>query len=416
MRTTTSHIPSLLSALLFIVGALTFLSVSLLMGVTSLGTVLAGEGLGAQQTIIMTVSAFQALILIGAAFVSIQRFRQHSFAEQDSSFSASAWQLGLSLILTSIILIAGYWIVEQEIANWLLLPILTLPAVVLPLFVLWGLGVRGIPLGTRWQSWNTFGLAMTLAPFILVFLEIFALLIILVLVVIVLMSQPEFATAIQRLVVQMDRIDPQSQAAQDLIAPYLLEPGVIVVSLTYFAMIVPLLEELFKPLGVWLFARKLTSPAQGFALGACSGAAYGLIETLGVSAQTTDWAFLLLTRVGTGVLHITTSALMGAGIVYAIREHRYFHLLGSYAVSVSMHALWNTLAIFFAFSTIADYFELEHPLRNLKLPINITMAVFAVILCGILIGMNRIMKAGLPQPAVSESPVPAVQSPERGIQ
>jgi hypothetical protein len=81
-----------------------------------------------------------------------------------------------------------------------------------------------------------------------------------------------------------------------------------------------------------------------------------------------------------------------------------------------MHALWNTLAIFFAFSTIADYFELEHPLRDMTLPINIAMAVFAVILCGILIGVNRMMKAGLPQPAVPESPVPALQSAEPGSQ
>jgi hypothetical protein len=412
MNSSKSHIPSLLSTLLFIVGALTFFSVALLMGVTSLGTVLAGEGLGAQQTIIMTVSAFQALILIGAAFVSIQRFRQKSFADQDSSFNVSAWQIVISLIVTSIALIAGYWIVQSEIANWLFLPILTVPAVVLPLFILLGLGIRGIPLGTRWQSWNTFGLAMTLAPFILVFLEIFALLIILVFVVIVLMSQPGFGSTFQQLAVQMEALDPQSQAAQDLIAPYLMEPGVIVVSLLYFAMIVPILEELLKPLGVWLFARKLTSPAQGFALGALSGAAYGLIETLGVSAQPTDWSILLFTRIGTGALHITTSALMGAAIVYAVRERRYLRLLGTYALSVSLHGLWNTLAILFAFATISEYFELEHPLRDLALPINLGMAAFAVILSGILVWSNRRMKGTLPVP-VNPEPLPTEnRSPE----
>lgn len=406
MNSSKSHIPSLLSALLFIVGALMFFSVALFVGVTSLGTVLAGEDLGAQQTIIMTVSAFQALILIGAALVSIQRFRQHSFAEQDSSFSVSTWQIVISLIVTSVALIAGYWIVQSEIANWLFLPVLTLPAVVLPLFVLLGLGVRGIPLGTRWQSWNTFGLAMTLAPFILVFLELFALLIILVFVVAILITQPGFETTFQQLSTQMEALDPQSQAAQDLIAPYLMKPGVIVVSLLYFAMIVPVLEELLKPLGVWLFARKLTSPAQGFALGALSGAAYGLIETLGVSAQSTDWSILLFSRIGTGALHITTSALMGAAIVYALRERRYLRLLATYALSVSLHGLWNTLAILFAFATISEYFELEHPLRDVALPINLGMAAFAVILCGILIWSNRRMKATLPEPANTE-PLPS---------
>lgn len=404
MNASKSHIPSLLSALLFVVGALTFFSVALLMGVTSLGTVLAGESIGAQQTIIITVSAFQALILTVAAFVSIQRFRQSSFAEQDSSFTVSTWQIVISLILTSVALIIGYWIVQGEIANWLLLPILTLPAVVLPLFVLLGLGIRGIPLGTRWQSWNTFGLAMTLAPFILVFLELFALLVILVIVVVVLLSQPGFETTIQQLSRQMEVLDPQSKAAQDLIAPYLLKPGVIILALLYFAMIVPMLEELLKPLGVWFFAKRLSSPAQGFALGALSGSAYGLIETLGVSAQTADWSTLLLTRIGTGTLHITTSALMGAAIVYAVRERRYLRLLFTYALSVSLHGLWNTLAIFFAFATISEYFELEHPLRAWTLPLNIGMAVFAVVLCGILVWSNRRVKSTLPQPIVNELP------------
>ncbi len=402
MSASKSHIPSLLSALLFIVGALTFFSVALLMAVTSLGTVLAGEDIGAQQTIIMTVSAFQALILTGAAFVSIQRFRQSSFAEKDSSFSVSAWQIVSSFILTGFALIVGYWIVQSEIANWLLLPILTLPAVVLPLFVLLGFGIRGLPLGTRWQSWNSFGLAMTLAPFILVFLELFALLFIAVIVVVVLMSQPGLETKILQLSAQMESLDPQSRAAQDLIAPYLLKPGVIITALLYFAMIVPMLEELLKPLGVWFFARRLTSPAQGFALGALSGSAYGLIETLGVSGQTADWSTLLLSRIGTGALHITTSALMGAAIVYAIRERRYLRLLFTYALSVSLHGLWNTLAIFFAFATISEYFELEHPLRAWALPLNIGMAVFAVILCGILVWSNRRIKSTLPVSIVDE--------------
>ena len=407
MTSSRSHIPSLLSALLFIVGALTFFSVALLMAVTALGAFFAGQAVGAQQTIIMTVSAFQAFILVGAAFVSIQRFRQQPLAEQDSAFNISPWHVGISLILAAIALFVGYQIIQRETASWLLLPVLTLPAVVLPLFVLLGMGIRGIPLGTRWQSWNVFGLAMTLAPFILVFLEIFALIFILVIVVVILMSQPGFETEMQRLSTQMYSIDPQSEAAQRLLAPYVVSPGVIAVSVVYFAIIVPLLEELLKPLGVWFFASKLTSPAQGFALGALSGSAYALIETLGVSGgQTADWATLLLTRIGTGALHITTSALMGAAIVYAIRERRYWRLLGTYALSVSLHGVWNTLAIFFAFATLSEFFDLQNSLRQWITPLNIGMAFLTLVLIGILAWTNRSMKSRLPETIMKESPQP----------
>lgn len=403
MASSRSHIPSLLSALLFIVGALTFFSVALLMAITALGTVLAGQAVGAQQTIILTVSAFQALILVGAAFVAIQRFREQSFSERDSSFTISPWQVVISLVLAGVALLAGYQLIESSIANWLLLPILTLPAVVLPLFVLLGLGIRGIPLGTRWQSWNVFGLAMTLVPFILVFLELFALLFIVIVAMVILMSQPGFATEMQHLSTQMYRLDPQSQAAQEVIAPYLMNPGVIAVSVMYFAMIVPLMEELLKPLGVWFFARKLASPAQGFALGALSGCAYGLIETLGVSGQTADWASLLLARIGTGALHITTSALMGAAIVEAIRSRRYVGLFIVYALAVSLHGLWNTLAIFFAFGNLAELFELQSPLREWMTPLNIGMAILTFVLIGILTWTNRRMKAALPTAGIESS-------------
>jgi hypothetical protein len=125
MNTARSHIPSLLSALWFIVGALTFISVAFLMGVTALGTLLAGKPIGAQQTIIMTVSAFQALILMAAAFVAIQRFRQKPFAEQHSSVTVSIWQIAASFLITGVALLAGYWIAERIAANWLLLPVLT---------------------------------------------------------------------------------------------------------------------------------------------------------------------------------------------------------------------------------------------------------------------------------------------------
>jgi hypothetical protein len=165
---------------------------------------------------------------------------------------------------------------------------------------------------------------------------------------------------------------------------------------------VPALEELIKPLGVWLFSSQISSPAQGFALGALSGSAYALIETLGVSPQTADWAALLVTRLGTDILHVTTSALMGAGIVYAVRERRYWRMVGIYFLSVSMHGLWNGLAILFAFSTVAEQLEQQVPLQDMAIPIAAGMAVLAVIFLIILVLANRKVRRTLPLPVTEE--------------
>ena len=116
-------------------------------------------------------------------------------------------------------------------------------------------------------------------------------------------------------------------------------PGVIVTVLLYISVLVPAIEEIFKPIGVWLFARRLQSAAQGFALGALSGAGYALIETIGVSGQQTgEWASLLFSRIGTGLLHITTSALVGAAIVLLIAFGTFVGLGGSPAKALVMLA------------------------------------------------------------------------------
>jgi RsiW-degrading membrane proteinase PrsW (M82 family) len=128
---------------------------------------------------------------------------------------------------------------------------------------------------------------------------------------------------------------------------------VIATALVFFAGIVPFIEELIKPIGVWLFASRLDSPAQGFALGALSGAAFTLIETFGSSAQVSEWVSLLTGRIGTSLLHITSTALMGWGITLVWKQRQYVKLFLLYLGSCLMHAAWNGTVILYSLSIIA---------------------------------------------------------------
>ena len=405
MKSSTSHLPSLFSSLLFIAAAMLFLSVAVVMGITALASLFTNQKVQAQQTIFLAISIFEVVLLLIATFVSIQRFRGQPFAAQDASFSITAWQVVISLIIAGIVIFIGYQFGAKDSVNWLLLPFLTLPAVALPIFILLGLAIRGLPLGTRWRSWNIFGLGMTLSPFFLIFIEAFALFAILFVVVAFLMLQPNIAGDLERLSRQIVEIGPQSEEAITLFLPYLLNPGVIGIALAYFAVFVPLIEEIFKPFGVWFYAKRLTSPAQGFALGALSGSAYALIETLGVSAQTADWGSLLLSRIGTGILHVTTSALMGAAIFYALHDRQYSRLLGIYLLSVSMHGLWNALAILYSFSSLTEFVKQDNLLTGFQTPLIVSMSILAGLFLIILILSNRRMRATLPKPLLEE-PVP----------
>lgn len=398
-----SHIPSLLGSLLFLLGGVLGLGLAVVMGVVVLSRLLTEGNVGPRDTTILAVAAFEGSILLGAAYVSFQKFLQRPAAESDSSFTISAWQIAACIVAGGFALLLGHWIAADQRINWLFLPLLTLPAVFLPIWILLGMGVRKIPLGTRWQTWSVFGLAMTLTPFVLFFLEIFAMLVILVVAAAYIVSQPSLVLEMERLSRQLYALGPQSEAVTGLLAPFMTRPAVVALALLYFAVLVPLIEEIFKPLGVWLFAGRLSSPAQGFALGALSGSSYALIETLGVSAQTADWANLLLSRIGTAVLHVTTSALMGSAIVFAIRQNRYLRLLGIYLVSASLHGLWNALAILYSFSTVADTLPQPVFLSGIAMPTAAGMAVLALVLLAILVLSNRRMRKAVPPEAAGQT-------------
>lgn len=171
--------------------------------------------------------------------------------------------------------------------------------------------------------------------------------------------------------------------------PYLTKPGVVVSTVLFFSVIVPMLEEAFKPLGVWLLAGKLDSQAQGFSLGALCGAGFALVETLNNSAQTDDWGIILFTRIGTGAMHITTSALIGGAIVLAWHERRYLRLLGTYLLGVFLHGLWNFVAITNGFSSLLVIYGEHNNYRIVETATSVGLYILALILIALLIDSNR---------------------------
>ena len=370
------------------------------MGFTALLSFAQGKGVEIQQTILFVAFGFEAIVLILAAFFAFQKTLEKPAADRKTSLTVSRWQMLLIVIAAGLSILVGNWVSGIETVNWLVLPILTIPAIVLPLGVLLALGTRNLPLATRWQSWSVLGLGMTLIPLILLVLEIAIAILVFFGVIAYILTQPELAYRLQGISQQILVLGPQSKAARDLLAPLLTKPGVIGMALLYTALFVPAVEELFKPLGVWLLARKLDSPAQGFALGALSGASYALIETIGVSGQGGEWASLLFTRIGTGLLHITTSALMGAAIVFASRQRRYLRLLGTYMLAVTLHGLWNTSAILYTFSTLAKTLGQTNRLSTIEPITIIALSLLAVGLFVILLRSNHQMQKTLVPPAI----------------
>lgn len=406
MQRSQTHLPSLLASILFALSGLFLLGMGLLMGSSALFSLLTGEPVQVQQTILFLAFSFEAALLFAAAFFAIQKSLHKPVADQAASLSLTRLQILVCMLIAAAAILIGSLIGGTEPFNWLILPLLTIPAVVLPLGVLLALGTRELPLGSRWQSWAVLGLGMSLTPVALFLLEVAAAIFVFAGVFAYLAFQPELISELEVLSRQVMVLGPESKEALELLSPLLTRPEVIATALVYIAVLVPAIEELLKPLGVWLLAGRLDSTAQGFTLGALSGAGYALIETIGVSGQAGEWASLLFTRIGTGLLHITTSALVGAAIVRVWRERKYLHLMGTYLFAVLLHGLWNAAAVLYTFSTLAELLDQPRRLSAIQPWLIAVMSLFAagffVILFTSNYRMRRTLSAARPELAGSE--------------
>jgi hypothetical protein len=350
MKASQTHYPSLFGFLLFAAVALFLLTTGIILGASALFTGLVQGEVDARGTIYSMTLLFLSALLGLVALVSFTRFLNKPSVDLPVSTSLRGWQVAVGVIAGGLALFLGQLIQENTSVNWLILPLLTLPAVMLPIWVLTSLGTRDLSLGSRWRAGSVLGLSLTITPFVLFVLEVVVLIVIFILVIIYAVGNPHVVAEFERLSSQFMFLDPESDQALRILMPYLIKPSVFLPVAVLFSIIIPLLEELLKPLAVWLLINRLDSAGQGFALGALSGAGFAIIETFNASGQVAEWGGLLFTRIGTGLLHITTSALMGGAIYLAFRERRYLRLFATYLLVVLLHGLWNFGAVANSFS------------------------------------------------------------------
>lgn len=294
------------------------------------------------------------------------------------------------LLVFPVVLWAGNLVASSGLA-WLGLPILHVFAIGLPVLWILSISIRGLPLGSLQRRWGVFASGLVLGPTLILVAEALALIFLLVIVGLWLAGQPALANELGSLTGWLTNPELSQDELLNILAPVLFNPWVLVLALLFAALIVPLIEELFKPIGVWLlWGRKLT-PAAGFTAGAISGAGYALFESLALTMGGESWAVVVMARIGTAAVHILTSAITGWALVQAWQKRNYLRLLGAYAFGVLLHGLWNGLAIVSAFASLsllsdrpAEWLAVLEPAEYAPY----LVGFLAVISLGALIGLN----------------------------
>lgn len=335
---------SIVQAILSLLGGLGLLGVGLLLLVVALGQVLQGGAEIALSTSLMAGGmGFSGLLLLPSGVFAFARLL-------DKPVTSPGWLLAFLRPTRLIwayppIVLAGAWVVQQKSIAWIALPILHVLAIGLPVLWVTYLAIRRLPSGSPQRAWGVFAVGLILSPVILLFIEAVLLVISVVVAMLWMMTQPALVGEFQALMQTMITGVPDPQAFLPLLELLLNRPETIIGVMLFGAVLIPLLEELFKPIGVWLMAGNKLSPAAGFVAGAISGAGYALFETLAFATSGSEWTMMVVLRVGTAVVHITTTALTGWALVSAWRKRAYLQLGATYLLAAAIHGLWNAISL-----------------------------------------------------------------------
>jgi uncharacterized Tic20 family protein len=173
-----------------------------------------------------------------------------------------------------------------------------------------------------------------------------------------LIQQPEFAPYLVQLS-SSSGVNPADweNLMLDLL-PLLSRPGVIAALAASVALVIPLIEEMLKPLAIWLLHKRNLTPVEGFTVGLVCGASFALLESLfSISAVLPDERLYVITgRLGTGLLHIFTAGINGWALAATWRDGKYWRVAIAYGTSVLIHGVWNLFALLMGLHMAGDAF------------------------------------------------------------
>jgi hypothetical protein len=403
MQTNKTHWASLLILIVLGLGASSLLLLALGLGVSSLVGLFSDAGDPAAQMTSAVTFGFEGMVLLLCSWFVLQKTMGREQAETMLKSPFAGWQVPAVIGLAVLSVVIGAAVVFMKAAwlAWFILPVLTVMVIAPPIFLAFGIGTNGLQLGPRWRVFGIFGLGMTLGPLVMVVVEVTLLAVGIILGAIFIAVQlPDLVQEFGRLGATLKN-EVDQDVILNLLAPYITNPLLIAALIGYISVAVPLVEELFKPLAVWIFARKLESPAQGFAMGLLSGAAFALVESLNASGSGTEsWPVIVSVRAGTSLLHVTTSGLVGWGIASAFREKRILRFFAAYFSAVTIHGVWNACAVGAGLSLVGEVIGKPEWLFNVLPAMAGGMSVLAV-------GMFLVLTASNKKLRNSPSPYPS---------
>jgi hypothetical protein len=262
--------------------------------------------------------------------------------------------LGLAILILPPVLLIGNWLANQPEFGGVLLPGFHILALGIPILWMVFLGLRHLPSSSQQRRWGLFSFGLTVTPGLIFGIELFVLIFFIFVAVLLLSNNPKFMDEIYQLSQKFSDGTIYPEEVYSDILPYVSHPVVFVLTIAFTSVIVPIIEEAIKPLGVWFLMNRKVSPSEGFIAGLLCGAGYGLLENIALTYTSQDWATTVVGRMGTSLIHMATTSLTGWALVCAWNQKKYLQLAGTYLLAVVIHGSWNGLAVSYAFASLLN--------------------------------------------------------------
>lgn len=332
---------------LVLIGGLFLVAMGLLIG--SIGILTSYLDPSSRLLMLTASISFMALtmgfgsMLAWQAFQSIQCRRSRVFKPRHS------WLWGLVFVL---VILLGHGLLTLGPPWSMAFPPLHVLAAVLPPMVIVGLVAKSLGgISRRHDVIFQMGSGALVATFVAISLEITVLLGMAVGALAFISVLPGGLEQIQALAGRLQ--DPTWLEDPGQLSSLASSPLIILAVLLVFALVVPLIEESVKTIGVPLRSYRRPGLSQAFFWGLAGGAGFALAEGLFNSLGDLDaWAIIVSFRVGATLLHCLTGALMGLAWYFVLIDRQWSRGLGLYAVSVGIHGVWNTLTAIMAVASL----------------------------------------------------------------
>lgn len=337
---------------------------------------------GSQPFLMALDLTLVSLLLVPSFVISLARLINRTISP--SIPPPPSWTIAIVLFWPPLLLLAD-WLLNFGGWTQYLFSIIRFLAIVLLAYWIFLVAGYQLPRTSAQRNWGLLTASLMGGPLFSAMVEAAMGILLFIGFVALILLNPKMADEMNVLALRISTAGGDIDSLKRILFPYATRPGVIVALLFGFSILIPLIEEAIKPIGLWFLSRRKLTPSQGFLGGVISGAGFAIVENLFSANPVLGESWLLVTtaRFGTTIIHMLAAGLTGWGLASVWNRRSYLKLAGAYLAAVMLHGIWNGMALFLGIELLK-----QPELTPGGTALMIGLAAWALLALGLLLRIN----------------------------